>query len=202
MSFVVRGRSVSISASFALAGSLVCLSTTLNVTLNNRPIFPIIFVQQYAPEAPAPVVSSAPPAPWRAHAPSPLPIMPDAFDPPPLSSAPSAPIPNLPAPPPAGAPLIANPRWLYRPTPEDMADLYPQQALYAAPEGRVTLDCLVRLGGHLACKAIEEIPAQHGFAAAALEASRLFKAAPLTGDGAASAGGRVILPITFQAPHD
>ena len=95
-----------------------------------------------------------------------------------------------------GATLI-QPIWLQRPTAQELARLYPDQAQRAGVGGDVIVDCLVAASGELrACEVVSETPEGHGFAEAAMNLARRYRAKVV----AAQAGARVRLPITFRLP--
>jgi TonB family protein len=93
---------------------------------------------------------------------------------------------------------IDKPKWEEQPSPGDLMDLYPKDALQKRRGGRVELDCLIAISGHLDCLVIIETPEGEGFAAAALKASALFKMAPTDKDGRPVAGKRLHLPMRFE----
>lgn len=100
-------------------------------------------------------------------------------------------------PPPTPA-VIANPRWLERPRPEQFYSLYPPEALAQRQEGRAVLECIVAADGRLSCLVISEDPPGWGFGEATLAASRSFRMAPATIDGRPTSGGRVRVPMRWN----
>ena len=74
---------------------------------------------------------------------------------------------------------------------------YPRDALRQEVAGQVLLECTVGRRGRLACDVIRETPADFGFGAAALRASRSFRIAPQTRDGQSTAGGRARFCFVF-----
>jgi protein TonB len=112
-------------------------------------------------EAVLPVVPVAPPAP---PAPAPGPAV--------VALAPAL----APAP-----PVVTRPDWVRRP--QNLGRYYPERAHARGKTGQVSLDCLVRRDGTLACAVAEETPAGWGFADAALRMSRAYQMVPATRDG-------------------
>ena len=96
--------------------------------------------------------------------------------------------------------MILLPRWLRRPSQDELADFYPSGPLNRAQGGRVTLNCLVVNEGKLDCVVTNEMPRNQGFGDAALQASKRFKMAPTTVAGLPTRGRHVRLPIVFIAP--
>lgn len=163
---------------------------------------------------PEPQTAETPPPPTAIHRPAPSPVQPTEILPiPPLDTpftgdfnpiviAPT-PRPVVEAPPePApssGPPVINNPRWIARPTADQMARAYPDRALRDGTEGAATLQCSVTARGSLtACSVMSETPSGQGFGRAAMQLSRHFRLSPRTVDGQAVEGAVVTIPLTFQ----
>jgi protein TonB len=160
------------------------------------------------PEAakPPPPVERAPLPPQPPLAPR-IPVITDM-----VGTVPPLPIPPLPAPtPPAPEPpapeaprapvqkVITNPDWSARPSGEDMARYYPEQAQRLEAAGNVVLNCIVTAKGTVAgCTVLSEDPMGYGFGEAALKLSRLFKMKPRMVDGQAVEGAMVKIPIAFR----
>ncbi|MFN4296919.1 MAG: TonB family protein [Brevundimonas sp.] len=165
---------------------------------------------------PEPQVAEAPPPPTAVHNPVPTPFQPTetapftppdvpvsgvAFDPifvpaTPGPVQPAAPAQTTPEAPPG---VIANPRWIARPTPDQMARAYPDRAARDGVEGSATLQCSVTArGGLTACSVLSETPGGYGFGRAAMQLSRHFRLSPRTVDGQAVEGAVVTIPLTFQ----
>ena len=163
-----------------------------------------------APEAtPEPTITDVqimprplPPEPETApFTPPDIPVTGLAFDP---IFVPATPGPVQPAAPAQSAPstspgVIANPRWIARPTSDQMARAYPDRALRDGTEGSATLQCSVTARGSLTgCSVMSETPGGHGFGRAAMQLSRHFRLSPRTVDGQAVEGAVVTIPLTFQ----
>lgn len=96
------------------------------------------------------------------------------------------------------APSLTNAYYIEQPAMGDYARLFPRRALSRHVDGSVGLDCLVGEDGHLTCAIVSETPQGYGFGAASLEIVRIFRAAPVTRDGAPTAGGRVSRTIVWR----
>lgn len=112
------------------------------------------------------------------------------------------------APAPAPAPTAQTPStitqadWLRKPTAEDLARYYPDQAVRTNQSGRVIFECSAEKDGSLAnCRVLEESPQGMGFGDAALKLAALFKMRPMTKDGVPVAGGTIRIPIRFLLPE-
>lgn len=101
-------------------------------------------------------------------------------------------------PPPVPTNMIANPRWLARPTDADYERYFPRAAWAQGVEGAISLDCLVDAEGRLSCQVMGEHPVGMGFGEAAVRISRHFRMAPQTAFGQPTAGGRYRLRIPFR----
>lgn len=156
------------------------------------------------------VVDDAPPPPpqtsWSGPPPStslaasagPVPLAPDANPPPaPQQFAANTVIARPPTARPAGTVV-----WAQRPTARRIAETYPSRAAREGIGGRAELDCTVRADLSLACGIASETPAGSGFGRAALAASNIYRVRPTLTDGAAAAGARTRIAITFQPPQD
>lgn len=104
-----------------------------------------------------------------------------------------------PAAPPESPPLITSPDWIRRPAGEDMARVYPPEAVRKNRSGRATISCVVDATGKVGdCKVLEEFPVGEGFGDAALKLASNFRMRPVTKDGKPVAGGIVKVPISFR----
>lgn len=98
-----------------------------------------------------------------------------------------------------GPPVITHPRWIARPTPDQMMRAYPMRAQRDGVEGSATLRCAVTARGGLTdCAVLSESPGGYGFGRAAMQLSRHFRLSPRTVDGQAVEGALVTIPLTFQ----
>lgn len=99
--------------------------------------------------------------------------------------------------------LVGKPVWAAMPSPRDFAGGYPEAATKAGvATGRVVLLCDIAGGGRLdACAAQSEEPAGLGFADAALALSGGFQLRPWTIEGLPVVGGKVKVPIRYNAPQ-
>jgi periplasmic protein TonB len=161
-----------------------------------------------------PEPTQTPPPPTTVHRPTPNPVQPVETAPfipaeiPALGQMQPLIVPTIPGPaqsaastgrPPAGPPVITNPRWIARPTGDQMARAYPDRALRDGTEGSATLECSVTARGSLTgCSVMSETPGGQGFGRAAMQLSRHFRLSPRTVDGQAVEGARVTIPLAFQ----
>ena len=165
------------------------------------------------PRPPEPQTADTPPPPTAIHRPAPSPVQPTEILPiPPLDTpftgdfnpiviapTPSPVVEAQPDPAPSGPPMITNPRWIARPTGDQMARAYPDRALRDGTEGSATLQCSVTARGSLTgCSVMSETPGGQGFGRAAMQLSRHFRLSPRTVDGQAVEGAVVTIPLTFQ----
>jgi periplasmic protein TonB len=87
------------------------------------------------------------------------------------------------------------PRWVRRPSADDIARVYPDRALTAHPSGKVVISCKIDPAGKMAgCTVVSETPPGAGFGAAALALAPEFQMSPPL------AGATMTIPIHFQAP--
>jgi protein TonB len=97
-----------------------------------------------------------------------------------------------------GPPVISSPRWISKPTGEQVARYYPPRALESGTEGSVMMSCTVTASGSVtACRVTSETPAGQGFGNAGIRLSKFFKMSPKTVDGAAVEGAQVNIPLKF-----
>ncbi len=95
--------------------------------------------------------------------------------------------------------LIVDPKWLSRPSAEEMSRYYPERAIDQGLTGQATLFCSVVASGKLAdCRVIEETPAGARFGDAALKMASFFRMSPRTVDGKPVDGGLTRISIAFR----
>lgn len=98
--------------------------------------------------------------------------------------------------------LIQSPRWIRRPSGEDMARLYPGATVANELSGRATIVCRILASGRLAdCNVVEESPAGVGFGQAAIRLAPFFQMTTTTADGKSVEGGTVRLPLVWRLPQ-
>jgi TonB family protein len=155
-----------------------------------------------APNAPTQPPPRAAPETVTPPAPSPPPpaASPPAVTPPQaVAAVETAPAEPAPKPAPSGGLRISDPVWLQRPTDDQLAAAYPDQAEHLGLDGEATLDCTVRADGRLTgCVVLNETPAKRGFARAALKLSSHMRVARLTKAGAPTAGRLLRVPIRWR----
>lgn len=97
--------------------------------------------------------------------------------------------------------VITQPDWVARPDANDLTEHYPEIAAALNLTGRATVACDVdAFGGLETCTAVSETPTGLGFGAAAVAMTPLFRMRPMTRDGQAVTGGKIIIPIAFRLP--
>jgi protein TonB len=95
--------------------------------------------------------------------------------------------------------LIVDPKWLSRPSAEEMSRYYPGRAIDLGLTGQATLFCSVVASGKLAdCRVIDETPAGAKFGDAALKLANFFRMSPRTVDGKPVDGGLTRISIAFK----
>jgi protein TonB len=97
----------------------------------------------------------------------------------------------------AGA--VSGPRWVRKPTGEDLGRVYPREAREKGIPGWAKMRCKVTAKGTLTgCETVEEYPQLMGFGAAALRLAPKFEMTSKSPDGQSVEGGSVEIPIRFQ----
>ena len=98
----------------------------------------------------------------------------------------------------AADPVITNPDWVRKPTPNEMTSVWPAQA---DRSGSARITCTVTVAGALrACRVAEETPAGSGYGAAAMLLAPLFQMRPAMQDGK-PVEAEVTIPIGFDCPQ-
>lgn len=146
--------------------------------------------------------AGGPPAPPTAqrHAKTPVSYAPGSYTPPPGFAEPRT---NAPSTQPAAFHSI----WIRKPTGDDMARLYPAEAVAKGLTGDVTMSCKVGADGRLNGCTIDRATvsgdsgpapaADPGFGAATLELAKLFQMEPTNRLGAPTAGTEIRIPVRF-----
>ncbi|PIB95433.1 energy transducer TonB [Caulobacter sp. X] len=100
------------------------------------------------------------------------------------------------------APGDANPNWLRRPTPQDIANVFPKKALADGVGGKAVIGCDVTVEGFLQnCKVLTESPEGYAFGAAGLQITPQLRMTPMMRGGKPVPGGTVSIPINWGAPN-
>lgn len=211
---------ISVAAAFhGLVGYLVVTGQFEAMKAMDYDEGPVITFDNWKPEPlppppPKPFVEQqVKPQSFETHVP---PVLQDIPSPPPFyadhveTEAPAGPIAALPDPTPVPAapvapsipkpdPIIRNPTWLKKPTPEQIGNLYPTRAIDRGVGGGATLLCEVAVSGSVGnCAVVDESPKGYRFGDAALAMTRYFRMNPRTVDGAIQAGSKVRIPIVFN----
>jgi protein TonB len=93
----------------------------------------------------------------------------------------------------------APPKWIRKPSGDDLARAYPQKAASLGISGRGVIKCAITLKGDLTdCVVLEETPLGYGFGAAALSLAPKFRMQPAIKDGAPVPGVSVTIPLNFR----
>lgn len=95
--------------------------------------------------------------------------------------------------------VITNPDWAKRP--DFWAMVWPAAAYHQHVNGEVVLECFVTEEGRAnPCTVTEESPQGWGFGPAALSFASTFRLRPMLIDGQPEGGGRMRIPLKFNAP--
>jgi len=94
----------------------------------------------------------------------------------------------------------SNPTWLVRPTEDNLARVYPSEALRQHAKGQALLKCTVDTEGYLFdCEVRQETPPGVGFGNAALEITAYMRMKPATNLGV-PVTAPVEIPVNFALP--
>ncbi len=94
---------------------------------------------------------------------------------------------------------LAPPEWLDTPSFEDLAKVYPEDALDKGVSGRTEIACTVKPDGYLQdCTLVSETPPGAGFGQASLSIAGKFRVKPGTVKPDASGVTRIVIPIRWQ----
>lgn len=98
--------------------------------------------------------------------------------------------------------VIGRPDWRSLPSPGDVGGGYPRKAVDdGVSSARVSMDCLVGAGGQVEnCEVVSETPAGYGFGDAARALAPHFRLSVWTEEGLPTMGGRVTIPLRYEAP--
>ena len=117
---------------------------------------------------------------------------------PPSSSETAAP--GAAAAPPASH-IDVEPKWLRRPSADDLARVFPWRASVRHLSGRAVMECVVADTGRMRdCRLLSEEPPGAGFGDAELQLAPQFKLQLPVVDGAVVHGPKVVIPVRFVAP--
>lgn len=96
------------------------------------------------------------------------------------------------------APGDANPDWVRKPSPQDMAGVFPKEAVKRNRDGRASIKCDVTVEGFLQnCKVVSEDPPGLGFGVAGLQLAPQFRMSPKIRGGKAMSSD-VTVPIIWS----
>ncbi|MBX9859824.1 MAG: hypothetical protein K2Y20_09575 [Sphingomonas sp.] len=101
-----------------------------------------------------------------------------------------------------GGTIPLPPRWLHRPTNEELLPLLPQSLRRVAFTANFLMRCKVALNTRLKCRVLKEVPYRHGLRRAVIDAVPLLRIAPATLAGRPIDGQEVEFwwRITFAEP--
>jgi TonB family protein len=98
-------------------------------------------------------------------------------------------------------PSHVEPDWMIKPTPDEVARVYPAAAVEARISGKVIMACIADVDGFLTeCVIEEETPPGYGFGNAALEISAYMRMKPASNFGV-PIRAKVNLPVNFMLPE-
>lgn len=98
--------------------------------------------------------------------------------------------------------VITAPPWRSRATGDDVARVYPRDALRRGIEARATVECRVAADGRMSdCTLVSVEPPGLGFEEAALKLTPRFRMHLTTPDGMSVVGGTIRMPLRFSLPR-
>lgn len=98
--------------------------------------------------------------------------------------------------------LISRPRWLTKPSGDDLRKLFPRTALRNGISGRATMVCVVTVEGRMGnCRTDSETPEGMGFGEATLKLAPRFRMTTMTDDCVGVDGATIIIPVAWTAPE-
>ena len=98
--------------------------------------------------------------------------------------------------------VITAPPWRSRATGDDVARVYPRDALRRGIEARATVECRVAADGRMSdCTLVSVEPPGLGFEEAALKLTPRFRMHLTTPDGMSVVGGTIRMPLRFSVPR-
>jgi TonB family protein len=100
------------------------------------------------------------------------------------------------------APGDSNPDWVRKPNGNEIANVFPRQALDRRVGGKAVIRCKATVEGFLeACRVLSESPEGMNFGGAGLQLAPQFRMSPKIRSGKAVPGGEVTIPIAWEEPR-
>ncbi len=98
--------------------------------------------------------------------------------------------------------ILVSPKWSKRPSGDDLARFYPQEASRTGIQGLVILECQVQPDGNLTpCSVAKEDPEKYDFGGAALKLVTKLQIDVTRGPGLKAPGKLINIPVRFLLPH-